>query len=173
MQGNNTPFLPHLTCKAAGLGRTVSTVPLLLMLMILAGSGRSETTFGTWQMNAERSAFGEGMRPRSVTVRLEPRANGEVFTMDRIEADGRTTSASSILYFDSEPRRFEDFDCSGIQSARRVDSRTVEVLRMCASGAWLRWILRSVPQTRELALEVTEQGPSGSRIQRRLVLEKR
>ena len=143
------------------------------MLLLFAASGGSEETFGTWHMNAAKSALGEGIRPRSVTVRIEPRANGEVFTMDRIEADGRTTSASSILYFDGEPRRFEDFACSGIQSARHLNSRTAEVLRMCASGAWLRWILRSVPETRELVLEVTEQGSSGSRIQRRLVLEKR
>ena len=57
--------------------------------------------------------------------------------------------------------------------ARYLNSRTAEVLRMCVSGAWLRWILRSFPQTREMILEVTEQGSSGSRIQRRLVLEKR
>ena len=92
--------------------------------------------------------------------------------MDRIEADGRTTSASSILYFDGEPRRFEDFACSGIQSVWRVDSRTVEVLRMCTTGAWVRWIRRSILDTKELVLEITEQGLDGRRIERRLVLDK-
>jgi len=143
------------------------------VLLLFAASGGSEAAFGTWQMNAAKSALGKGIRPRSVTVRIEPRANGEVFTMDRVEADGRTTSASSILYFDGEPRRFEDFDCSGIQSARRTDGRTVEVLRMCTTGAWVRWIRRSALDVKQLVLEITEQSSDGRRIERRLVLDKR
>ena len=106
-------------------------------------------------------------------MRIEPVAGGEALTLDRIEADGRLTSYSTILYLDGEPRQFQDFACSGIQAARRVDGRTVEVLRMCVSGAWLRWVRRSVVREKELVLEVTEQSSDGRRIERRLVLEKR
>jgi hypothetical protein len=73
------------------------------MLMLFATTGWSEEAFGTWQMNAAKSAFGGDSRPRSLTVRIEPHAGGEALTLDRVEADGRVTSASSILYFDSEP----------------------------------------------------------------------
>jgi hypothetical protein len=90
-----------------------------------------------------------------------------------VEADGRATSTSSILYFDGEPRPFQDFGCSGMQSSRRVDSGTVEILRMCAGGAWVRLIRRSAPQAKELVLEITEQSPDGRRVERRLILEKR
>ena len=143
------------------------------MLMLFATTGWSEEAFGTWQMNAAKSAFGGDSRPRSLTVRIEPHAGGEALTLDRVEADGRVTSASSILYFDSQPRRFEDFDCSGIQSARRTDGRTVEVLRMCTTGAWVRWIRRSALDVKQLVLEITEQSSDGRRVERRLVLDKR
>ena len=148
-------------------------MPLIAVLMLFAGSGGSEALFGTWEMNAAKSALGGDTRPRSLTVRIEPHAWGKALTLDRIEADGRVTSYSTILYLDGEPRQFQDFACSGIQSSRRVDSRTEEVLRLCTSGAWLRWVLRSAVQSRELVLEITEQSSEGRRIERRLVLEKR
>ena len=106
-------------------------------------------------------------------MRIEPHAKGEVFTLDRVEADSRHASSSSILYLDGEPRPFQDLGCSGIQSSRRVDSQTVEILRMCASGEWMRFIRRSAPQAKELVLEITEQRSDGRRVERRLVLEKR
>ena len=93
-----------------------------------------ESTSGTWKMNAARSTFAGGATFKSLTVRIERHPKGEVFTLDRIETDGRTTNSSTILYLDGEPRRFEDFGCSGIQSSRRADERTVEIVRMCVSG---------------------------------------
>src|SRR5207302_7385842 len=116
------------------------------------------------RMNATKSTPGGEIRPRSLTLRIEPHAKGEAFTLDRVEADGRVTSSSTILYLDGEPRQFQDFACSGMQSSRRLDGRTVEVLRMCSSGAWLRWVRRSVVQSKELVLEVTEQSSDGRRI---------
>ena len=140
--------------------------------MLFTGSGWSEGAFGSWQMNAAKSALGGDIRFRSLTVRIEPHARGEALTWDRVEADGRVTSYSTILYLDGEPRQFQDFACSGIQTSRRMDGRTVEVLRMCSSGAWLRWVRRLVAQSKELVLEVTELSSDGRRTERRLVLEK-
>ena len=93
-----------------------------------------EGTSGTWKMNAARSTFAGGSPFKSLTVRIERHPKGEVLTLDRIETDGRSTSSSTILYFDGEPRRFDDFGCSGIQSSRRADERTVEIVRKVASG---------------------------------------
>jgi hypothetical protein len=145
----------------------------LVLLLLVVTTCWAEPAFGTWQMNAARSMLAGDIRPQSLTVRIEPHAKGQVFTLDKVEGDGRATSTSSILYFDGEPRPFQDFGCSGIQSSRRVDSGTVEILRMCASGAWVRFIRRSAPQAKELVLEITEQRPDGRRVERRLILEKR
>lgn len=53
-------------------------------------------------MNAARSTFAGGSPFRSLTVRIERHPKGEVFTLYRIETDGRTTSSSTILYLDGE-----------------------------------------------------------------------
>jgi len=130
-----------------------------------------EATAGTWKMNAARSTFA-GAAFKSMTVRIERHSKGEVFTLDSIEGDGRTTNYSTILYLDGEPRRFEDFGCSGIQSSRRADERTVEIVRMCASGGWMLLLRRASAKSNELVLEITEQAADGRRFDRRLTLEK-
>ena len=131
-----------------------------------------EGAFGTWKMNAARSTFAGGVPFKRLTVRIELHPKGEVLTLDRIETDGRTTNYSTILYLDGEPRRFEDFGCSGIQSSRRADERTVEIMRMCASGGWMRLIRRVSVKAKELVLEITEQTADGRRLDRRLTLQK-
>ena len=146
---------------------------LVLTLISAAFFGQGlEATYGTWKMNAARSTFGCGSQFKSLTVRIEPHSKGEVFTLDRTETDGRTTSSSTILYLDGEPRRFEDFGCSGIQSSRRADERTVEILRMCASGGWMRLLQRASAKSNELVLEIAEQSADGRRFDRRLTLER-
>jgi hypothetical protein len=110
--------------------------------------------------------------PKSLTVRFEPHAKGEVFTLDRIGGDGRATTSSTILYLDGKPRDFQDVGCSGTESSRRVDSQTVEILRNGNTGEWIRFVRRLAAQSTELILEITEQQPDGRRFERRLVLEK-
>ncbi len=121
-------------------------------------------------MANNRSTFLTAPQPISLTLRIEPHAKGEVFTVDKIERDGRATSESTILYLDGKQRDFQDVDCSGTQASQRVDSRTVEIVRTCATGEWTRFIRRL--NTRELILEITERQRDGRRVERRLVLEK-
>src|SRR5438477_5995522 len=133
---------------------------LLLIPMLLAANGFGEGlegTSGTWRMNAARSTFVGGAPFKSLTVRIERHPKGEVLTLDRTETDGRSTNYSTILYLDGEPRRFDDFGCSGIQSSRRADERTVEIVRMCSSGGWMRLQWRASAKSNELVLAITEQ----------------
>jgi hypothetical protein len=144
----------------------------LSMLLAVVSFGQGlEGASGTWKMDAARSTL-TGAPFKSLTVRIERHPKGEVFTLDRVENDGRTTSSSTILYLDSEPRRFEDFGCSGIQSSRRADEQTVEIVRMCASGGWMRLIRRTSLKPNELVLEIAEQSADGRRFDRRLMLER-
>ena len=144
----------------------------VFLALVLAAGTCCGQAFGTWKMNPARSVFAGAAKPKSLTVRIEPHPKGEVFTLERLEPDGRTTSSSSILYLDGEPRSFVDFGCSGIQSSRRADERTVEIVRMCASGGWMRLVKRSAAKSNELVLEITEQPVDGSRVERRLILER-
>ena len=54
-----------------------------------------------------------------------------------------------------------------------MDSRTVEVMRACASGEWTRFIRRPAPNSTQLIMEVTRQQLDGRRLHRRLAPEKR
>lgn len=120
---------------------------LALLASTRVAAGCCGQIFGTW-------------KGKNLIVRFEPHAKGEVFTVERIEADGRTTSCSTILYVDGALRDLQDFDCSGTQSSRRVDRRTVEIVRTCGNGVWTRFV-RS-----ELVLETTEH-PDDGRAERR------
>jgi hypothetical protein len=128
--------------------------------------------FGTWKMNPARSTLSGGFQPKSLTMRIEPQAKGEVFTLDRTEADGRTTSSGTILYVDGTARDFQDFECSGTQTSRRLDGETVEILRQCGGGEWTRFVRRGSANANELVLEVTGQRTDGRRFERRLIFEK-
>ena len=144
-----------------------------VLLPILIGAACwADAAFGIWTMNAARSTFPGDTQPKSFTVRIEPHPKGEVFTLERIETDGRTTSSSTILYFDGAPRDFQDFECSGTQSSWRRDSRTVEILRKCGAGAWTKFVRRTSTKQNELVLEITEQHTDGRRFERRLTLER-
>jgi hypothetical protein len=140
--------------------------------MALGAACWAGAAYGTWKLNAARSAFAGDTQPRSLTIRIEPHAKGEVFTLDRIEADGRAISSSTILYLDGTERDFRDGECSGTQLSRRMDRETVEILHKCANGSWTRLVRRSPAPAKELAIEITEQHNDGRRFERRLVLDK-
>ena len=140
-----------------------------LLILVAAVCCWADGVFGIWKVNPTRSTEPYS---KSLIVRFEPHTKGEVFTLDRIGGDGRTMTSSTILYFDGKSRDFQDLGCSGTQSSRRVDNRTVEILRTCASGEWTRFVRRLAAQPKELVLDITEQQPDGRRVERRLVLEK-
>lgn len=140
----------------------------LLMLLGTATSWAGDA-FGVWRLNHARST--QGGDQKSMTLRIEPRTQGEVFTLDTVDADGRASTFSTILYFDGKARDFQDSGCSGTQSSRRLDAKTVEILRTCTTGTWTRLFCR-LTAGREMILEVSVLQPDGRQIERRLVLEK-
>src|SRR6478672_10089032 len=160
-----TPRQPPILCISVRLASSwVMRVLLLSTLLSASFFGQSlEGTSGTWKMNAARSRFGGSAPFKSLTVRIERHPKGEVFTLDRIETSARATNYSTILYLDGEPRPFDDFGCSGIQLSRRADDRTVEIVRMCSSGGWMRLLRRASAKANELVLEITEQSADGRR----------
>jgi len=89
-----------------------------LLLILLGEICRAEPAVGIWKMNAARSTFSGDVQPKRLTVRIEPHAKGEVFTLDRVEADGRATSSSTTLYLDGKTRDFQDDECSRAPESR-------------------------------------------------------
>jgi hypothetical protein len=141
------------------------------LLVLVSAAWAAESESGIWKMNPVRSNFSGDTQPRSFTVRVEPHSKGEVFTLDRVETDGRATSSSTILYFDGVARDFQQGECSGTQSSWRMDSQTVEIFRNCGAGAWTKFVRRAALKT-QLVLEISERREDGRRFDRRLVFEK-
>src|SRR4051812_12222175 len=103
------------------------------MLMLAATVVWSQGAAGTWLLRSGRPAFPGVESLKSISLRVAPHLNGEVFTIDILAPAGATTS-SSILYLDAKPRPFQDVACSGTQTSWRRDEGTVEILRQCAGG---------------------------------------
>ena len=139
-------------------------------LFLLLATSLAAEVFGVWKVNPARSTLAGNQR--TLTLRIDAHARGEVFTLETLSADGRALTSSTILYLDGKARDFQDSACPGTQSSRRVDTQTVEILRECASGRQIRIIRRAV-QPGLLTLEITELQRDGRRSESRLVMEKR
>ena len=140
-----------------------------LLVLYSISQSRAADPLGIWRVNLVRST---ARYSNIESVGFQPHVKGEVFTLYRFDGEGRTTTSSTILYFDGRERDIEDFACRGTQSSRRVDSQTVEILRTCAGGGWIRFVRRFTAQPNELILDVSERQAGGRSFERRLVLEK-
>src|SRR5689334_22240511 len=78
----------------------------------------ADPLFGTLKLKPAQSTFVGDTPPKSLTVRIEHHPKGEVFTLERTETNGRSTTSSVLLYFDGKPRAFNQAGCSGTQSSR-------------------------------------------------------
>ena len=94
---------------------------------------------------------------KTVSVHIEPHTRGEVLTVDTVMRDVRAPTSSTILYLDGSARDFGDSTCSGTQSSRRLDERTVEILRSCGNGGHVRLIRTSASPQEVLILDINEQ----------------
>jgi len=145
----------------------------LTLIALVALAGWAEGLVGTWLMDSARSTFTGETRPKRLTARIETHSKGEVLTLETVAGDGRATTSSSILYLDAKPREFQDDTCSGTQTSRRTDKATVEVVRNCQDGGWIRLVLRMAAQPNKLTLEITKQPTVGPHVEWRLSMEKR
>ena len=143
----------------------------ILILTVCSTACCAGSLLGTWRMDRARSWFAGPDQPRRLTVRIEPHAKGRVFTLDRLEGDGRNTSFSTVLYFDGISRAIQDFACSGTQSSRWWDGRTIEIRRVCSNVESVWRVRESAGNSRELTIEITEKSLGGSTLGLRVVLK--
>jgi hypothetical protein len=143
---------------------------MVLLLMLIAGPEPTwaEDALGVWQVNRDRST---GPHSDILAVRFERHSKGEVFTLETMDSHGQSATSSTILYFDRKPRDIQDSECSGVQSSRRLDSSTIEIVRQCRDGDWTKFVRRLAREGKQMVLEVSEQH-SGGHFDRRLVFDK-
>ena len=142
----------------------------ILILTVCSTACCAGSLLGTWRMDRARSWFAVPDHPQSLTVRIEPHA--KVLTLDRLEEDGRNTSFSTVLYFDGISRAIQDFACSGTQSSRWQDERTIEIRRVCSNVESVWRVRESEENSKELTIEITEKSRGGSTLRWRVVLKR-
>ena len=132
---------------------------IILLLVVAGGAGwGGGDAVGVWTLSPGRSTFAADRQPRSLTVRIERHYRGEVFTVDRTEQDGRSTTDSTLLFLDGKPREYQDPDCNGTQSSQRVDNRTGARSRGSARPARESGSCGAPrPRANDWCLEITEQ----------------
>jgi hypothetical protein len=150
---------------------TMSSIGILCSNMLVLCPDWGADAVGVWKWSPGRSTFAVDRQPRNLILRIERHSSGEVLTVDRTEQDGRSFTDSTVLFLDGKPRDYQAPDCSGTQSSQRVDSRTVEILRTCEAGAWIRFMRRVIADN-ELVLQVSRRGTDGHQVETRLVLQK-
>ena len=93
----------------------------------------NQTTAGEVMYRTNRRKF-LGYLSAAPTLTAFARA-GLLSTQSAFADTGPLDPSSTILYFDGKARDFQDSTCSGTQSSRRLDARTVEILPTCAAGS--------------------------------------
>src|SRR5437899_1294445 len=96
-RGVTPPFNPSGLVLTSGWAHSVNVQAACLLILLCAAGctapGWAGDAFGTWKVNPVRST---GSYAENVTVRFAQHGKGEVLTLDRIDGEGRTTSASTI-----------------------------------------------------------------------------
>jgi hypothetical protein len=95
----------------------------ILILTVCSTACCAGSLLGTWRIDRARSWFAVPDHPQSLTVRIEPHAKGRVFTLDRLEADGRTTVSATSCTSMAHPTTFR---ISPVRARNRRGGRTNE-----------------------------------------------
>src|SRR5262245_42327677 len=147
----------------------MKTIPLLLLF---SASCWAQSASGVWNIDPTRSKFTGQPHLRILAVRFDSHPKGEVFTLDTVDGNGRAATNSVILYFDGKSRDFQDTSCTGTQSSRRLDNRTVEIVFNSGKGQPARFIRGPQAEPNELILDITARPPGTRAVEQHLILKR-
>ena len=145
---------------------------LITLILMMSNWAIAQDVLGTWKMNLERSTFVGDPHPRSVTVSFERSDGRQIFTFDKVGANGQRTIDKIRLYFDGKSRPFLGETCMGTQSSRRLDTSGIQITVNCQDGHRTIFTSRYSPQNDELILDLLDVRANGRRLERHLVMEK-
>ena len=81
---------------------------------------------GTWELNLAQSQYSPGPAPQSLTVKVEPSAQGEKVTAEFVNADGTRTTNQYTAKFDGKDYPLTGSQIADTVSLKRIDARTTE-----------------------------------------------
>jgi hypothetical protein len=99
-------------------------------LIISSGTafGADNPVHGTWKQNLSKSKFTPGPAPTSpATLRIETEKTGEMITVERVDADGKTNSYSYKGLYDGTPQKVSGSSFGDTVTLKQINSSTVEI----------------------------------------------
>lgn len=112
--------------RAVVLGVVVTLGVVLGAGIVSVSAQASDARIGTWKLNVAKSKYSPGPAPQSLTMKVEESGQGEKFTTEGVNADGKPTMTQYTANFDGK-----DYPLTGSQNAdkvllKRIDARTME-----------------------------------------------
>ena len=148
----------HSLRRAWTLGLVLTFGVVLGVDIVDLSAQAKDPRIGTWKLNVAKSKYSPGPAPQSLTVKVEPAAQGEKVTAEFVNADGsRTTTSYMEANFDGK-----DYPLTGsalgadMVSLKRIDARTTE--RTDKKGAKVIQTLRRVVSQDGKTMTVTTKG---------------
>jgi hypothetical protein len=108
---------------------TLLAVTVAVLALMLGASAQAEDKqVGTWKLNVAKSKFSPGPVPKESTLKIESQPDGLKFTIDGIDAEGKTTHYEFSPKFDGKDYPATGLSYADTMSLKRVDVNTIETL---------------------------------------------
>jgi hypothetical protein len=125
----------------------IALVGFALVAYTLVGAAQApQSSVGTWKLNVAHSKFSPGPAPRTQTTRIETvPGSGAKFTVDAIDAAGKSTHQEYVTMFDGKDaevkgavapttRAYSRLDDRGYRYVERVNGKVTTTTRSTISA---------------------------------------
>jgi hypothetical protein len=100
------------------------------LILLLTVSGWADDAFGTWTMNPARSALAPDPRPKSIMIRIESHAKGEVLLWTASKRTAGLRRPAPSCTWTASPASFRSSD---VREPNRRIAWTARPWRSCAN----------------------------------------
>jgi hypothetical protein len=144
----------------------------IVVLSLLIVGNSFPQALGTWKMNPPKSTMIGCPCPRSITLKFEASAKGEIQTIYKVSEDGSSETVSFILHLDGKDHGLASWPPFDAVTSIRVDARTAEISLKKNGEVLMRSLRRISPDGRWMTLEIWGFSTPGARFYRLLMLER-
>lgn len=155
----------------------IRSTPRLLIAMAIcavasiASSQVSDRLAGTWRLNVAQSRYETGAPPKSQTTTLHAMDGGLHEVVERVNADGTTTSWEVMAKYDGRDYPVKGDPSRDTVAMTRVDQNTVDIVNKKAGAVVSRMRILVAADGRSRTNTVTD--PSGAKTTAVLFFDRR
>jgi hypothetical protein len=99
----------------------------VLVLMLGASAQAADNQVGTWKLDVAKSKYSPGPPPKESTLKVEAQADGLKFTIDAIDAEGKTIHSESSPKYDGTDSPTTGNPNADSISLKKINNHTIEL----------------------------------------------